>query len=169
MSNYFAKYLPVEGEIKKGDHFLYDKVVYLATNDGSDNVTVESEEWYHNRRQSKKVKLFLCSKDIQIGDITTRFPDILKTPDGNITITEENFNDLKYCALFKVIGEISPDAIWVKEGDNFVEEQIELRRRHPYIFHKTGQCMGGEVEGYNEWLPEYNEVRIKCSQCNTFH
>jgi hypothetical protein len=94
MKQYFAKYLPVEGEIKEGDIVI-----------GMDG---------------KKVKLFLCSRNIQVGDkvldIRTNTWKEVNNSCG-VELYKQKPNDIQ----FKVIGEISPNAKWVKEGDEFEE------------------------------------------------
>lgn len=69
--------------------------------------------------------LFLCSRDIQVGDkaIYDNKEVIIISYDERFLIwefegmpTPVNYNKE---LLFKVIGEISPDATWVKEGDEF--------------------------------------------------
>lgn len=66
----------------------------------------------------KEVQLFLCSRDIQEGD-NYQWQD----GDGNIghgikiTIVSPD--------AYKVIGPISPEATWVKEGDEFEEDRIK--------------------------------------------
>lgn len=166
---YFAKYLPVEGEIKYGDKVTVPELGI------ADYILPESAKV---PRGWKKVKLFLCSRDIKVGDKAT-----VEWENGDIEVNKEilmieedgkiyHFSD-GWCykeLAYKVIGEISPQVTWVKDGDEFSDEDdIKVVKRHPYIFHKTGQCMGGEVEGYNEWLPEYDEYQIKCPTCGEFH
>lgn len=102
-----------------------------------------------------KNKMFLCSRDIQIGD-----KDIhtgIMQDYGEEIVKEVKFQhqlDFMHCVsevneteLFKIIGEISPGAIWVKEGDEFDEREVEQRYRD-------------EDSRY---------YKIKCPQCNTFH
>lgn len=117
MKPYFAKYLPVEGEIKMGDKFRWiinDSVqgeVHTCTTEG------ERPEKY------KKVKLFLCSRDIQVGDKPIYMPSgQYHTVSG---ITELMLPEVKELGLFKIIGEISTEATWAKEGDGFDESQVE--------------------------------------------
>lgn len=66
---YFYKYLPVEGEIKDTEKYIYlgypvDNVVFTYTKDSSGPPL--PFELATLKRQ--KVKLFLCSTDIQVGD-----------------------------------------------------------------------------------------------------
>lgn len=68
----------------------------------------------------EKVKLFLCSRDIQVGDEITN---------SNYYNTSLKVDELPlrkaYKNWYKIIGEISSDATWVKEGDEFTEDQIK--------------------------------------------
>lgn len=99
---YFAKYLPVEGEIKEGDKFIHtelnEKGIYTAINIDAnfiDSVRGEGDEFSDPVvpiRYCKKVKLFLCSRD---------------NPD-------------------EIIGEVSEDAKWVKEDMEFSQEDIDI-------------------------------------------
>lgn len=113
MKNYFTKYLPVEGEIKAGDkHICLDNGLVCDTR--ADMV------YFVNNENHKKVKLFLCSRDIQVGDIVkTRYYEGLKDFHcGNEGARQAAINN----GSFKIIGEISPDALrYVKEGDEFDE------------------------------------------------
>ena len=108
MKKYFAKYLPVEGEIKEGDHF--------------DSVNGELPGSLHTR-------LFLCSRDIQVGDMAKD----LNQPLTDFYVDEKNLELIKkgnddfyeHMNLYKVIGEISSEATWVKEGDEFDKEETK--------------------------------------------
>lgn len=67
-------------------------------------------------------KPYLCSKDIQVGDLVF-VPN--EEEAGNVT----DDTDLTYWKeknSYKVIGEISPEATWVKEGDEFDEEDFKI-------------------------------------------
>lgn len=181
MSKYFAKFLPVQGEPDLGKMCLFQGRVEMYTE-------------YHWREYCQcevdnvpntiqKVQLFLCSREIEVGDKMESYVPVGEHPytreegicldylkeDDTYTYRLSDGSKTNcgagYC--FKVIGPISPQATWVKEGMEFDEEEVKLIERHPYIFHKTGQCIGGEVEGWNEWLPKYNECQIKCRCCNT--
>jgi hypothetical protein len=72
----------------------------------------------------------------------------------NVYVTAPTYNngaEVTVCGwnLYKVVGIISPDAIWVKEGNTFTEEDIH-------------RCFSGDalVTG---------TVKIKCPTCKTFH
>lgn len=164
---YFAKYLPVEGEIKEGD--------YIDTLGGVIQKLHKGEIPFPF---SKKHKLFLCSRDIQVGDKVERFEsdsywgeyhkgkevrEIKPTAKGSLDNGESLLillggggevvgNWFYMREFFKVIGEISPEAIWVKEGDEF--EDIEIN--------KYAQVWDTRV-GYREF------VQIRCPTCKNFH
>lgn len=197
----FAKYRPVEGEIKKGDNFwiknvkgknsLFEKVephpewkileedgLHLSAKKvGTELVmTVAITE-------CTKVKLFLCSRDIQVGD---------KVLDKNgkeweTAELQKDFFDNKKQALesglYKVIGEISPEATWVKEGDEFDEEDVQIK------YHTIHECLCQKSLGYEdeacshysggtnkyvdgcyrkEKLSTSYEIKVK-GQCGHFH
>lgn len=156
MKLFFAKYLPEGKQYPCNCKIIYDKV-------------------YNN---CCGVKLFLCSRDIQVGDKITL--------DG-ISFTEfTRLKELskvyapKFDSYFKVIGEISPEAIWVKEGDEFEEEDIKYSIAIIYNggtdkIVNYGLFTFNKLQKYFDehlWMKEnhkYLVCKIKCSQCNTFH
>jgi hypothetical protein len=115
MLPYFAKYLPVKGEIKEGEICFVD--------DGQGNTGyLPFKKVYTTQGEPfpKKVKLFLCSRDIQVGDKCVGFTG------GewfDVTVSDPT----KLIDTYKVIGEISPEATWVKEGDEFDEDEWRER------------------------------------------
>lgn len=118
---YFAKYLPVEGEIKKGDITDYGLIVKPIFRSGK-SWRVKQDDNYIDLKYDvlpKKVKLFLCSRDIpKKGDYVVNNLDLLH----GIAQHDLNEGEIKDNEYTKVIGEISREAIWIKEGDEFDEE-----------------------------------------------
>lgn len=134
MKSYFAKWLPVEGEIKDGDEYL--------THTGERKIASIPKE-YNNPHVPyydgyKKVQLFLCFKDIKIGDtvwdiLNKKFVDVDTSFIANETSSGKNvpcwylktepktFHETEF--LIKVIGPISIEAKWVKESDEFDENE----------------------------------------------
>jgi hypothetical protein len=120
---YFTKYLPVEGEIKMGDKF-YEEGLGIGTRTNKKGVY-----------DFQKVKLFLCSRDIQVGDKvidTDEYNSVLTVVEGDAK-TQLGLPDDQVTVLvgrtlgcLKVIGEISSKAYWVKEGDEFQDDQVKL-------------------------------------------
>lgn len=204
---YFAKWLPVEGEIKDGDYWQHPDGPVFPYTEAHAKGPIKT-------LKPKKVKLFLCSGDIQVGDnilwekqtycADEKYKDYigkvykLEAPLGkglgmivlknyypkksidecrNSIITsmsrwnkewtkeqiEENairnqetsgdlhlkvgYNISEYDVI-KVIGEISPEAKWVKEGDEFDSSDL--------LFQEKYFEMGNP------------KIQIKCPCCGSF-
>lgn len=144
MGKYFAKYLPVEGGFKR-----------VVKND--QGIPID----YH-----QEVKLFLCSRDIQVGD---KIWDKI----GEIYIEVNNKKALELYYKYnngnwiKVIGPISPQALWVKEGDKFDENQLAYSS-------KEIECGPFELSQFTRQEcsfleTEELEILVKCPTCKTFH
>lgn len=182
MKKYFVKYLPVEGELESGDITKLGTVTYTCGSEpdrDDDVVYIRDKEGkeggYWNDFNIKKLKLFLCSRDIQVGDkISTIFDNrvchgIIKDDLDKKWLIESSFTGVKIDKdkSFKVIGEISLDAIWVTEGMEFDEDEINI------------WAWDGEDEwnfSVEEWLTEEQEhkydnfkIEIKCPTCKTYH
>lgn len=116
--------------------------------------------------------LFLCNRDTYYGG----------TPDKGTYIDISIGTDM--VTATKVIGQISSDAIWVKEGDGFTEEEVSILE-YAYVSQgrniDTDEDLSGQIipmylltddlSDYNAW--EYKSVgitvKILCSNCKTFH
>lgn len=137
MKEYFAKYLPVEGEIKReiGGMKIFDSkgiIQHIAED-------VQLELLPNLNKICKKAKLFLCSKNITFGNNNIRWEQSPYTfsswsrdkDNKKINLfTEVKGRRIDISSLesecFKIIGEISPEATWVKEGDEFEEKDIKI-------------------------------------------
>lgn len=136
---YFAKWLPVEGEIKEGDFSILASGRVLPVNEGRYRMLKRT-----GRPHVTKVKLFLCSRDIQDND-KVYYQDSNSNEGGSDWSGEATVmyyqNDLKMFMIdlvhtttgvaeeeiFKIVGEVSPAALsYVKEGDEFDESDIML-------------------------------------------
>ena len=161
---YFTAYLPVEGEIKEGDKY---------SSEGYNEPKTASADWSKSTcsfYDVYKVKLFLCSRDIQVGDkvIYEATPllgeKVVKSIDDKLVTT--NDGDKTYSHnLIRVIGEISSDALsYVKEGQEFDENKVCI-----YAF-------DGQDDNYfsiEEWDEEkyhveYWHIEVK-GPCGHFH
>jgi hypothetical protein len=138
MKPYFAKYLPVEGKIKKGDKYIITKASDLGTKFGYDTgyigtAAIDFLPQAQKDQEAKILKLFLCSRDIQVGDTVKA---LLTNNDFIVEKTDDSTGEVYYIAYgilcparnaVKVIGEISPDATWVTEGMEFDRNDFEMR------------------------------------------
>ncbi len=152
MKTYFCKYIPVEGEIEIGDMYFFGKALLKKT-----------EEKY--QRNCKKAKLFLCSRDIKIGDT-------VKILGGSNNDYDIKFKDELNSGAdwYKVIGEISPEAIWVKEGDEFSIEDIQLWvYNHNSQITRTTVMKEYEVALKSSEKYRLNPIKIKCPTCKQYH
>lgn len=139
MNKYFTKYIPVEGEIEEGDYYFDGTLL---------NQKLSSESWRVGKSW-RKVKLFLCSRDIQVGDKIKDEGDLSQEFELNNEYYLRLYKEKGCTNHFKVIGEISPDAIsYVTEGQEFEES-------------KVGRCF------YGDTCPG-GKVKIK-GPCGHFH
>ena len=192
MKKYFAKYLPVEGKIKDDDYFEEEDITgkkYILKNLGPLSLLP-----HDHLKSRQKVKLFLCSKDIEVGDIVKE--QLLNGKLENFTI--HTLNDIDLDKQFKVIGEISSDAIWVKERDEFdktdfinkkfvkllsVPESYPLRNADLNAYYDYNKNFVGTTQVYviddycsspsfeidDEYLEFITVCCIKCPTCKRFH
>lgn len=171
-------------------HFTYYNLLLVSTQQTLQYVvrvplklTAMSKKYFtrHLPIRGGEENLFLCTRDIQPG---MRVVCLLSTHYGKEFDVQMELGQLKievepgrwewnpkqepYPFVFK-IGKVSSEAKWVKEGDEFDEVEIELVMSSGYRFVKTGQCMGGEVEGYSESVPKHIvHIKIK-GPCGHFH
>lgn len=146
MKPYFAKWLPVEREIKEGD-------AYKVNHSGEIKIAPGNKSDYMYE-YVQKVKLFLCSRDIKLGDVAYN-DEFCPYPNGQLLETNSLVMDhgMMTPDSFKVVGEISSETTWVKEGDTFEENEINIISIRQW----TGEDFQSET------------VQIKCPTCKTFH
>lgn len=124
MKTFFAKYLPVEGELNKGDiSFWDDSEGFLSEKFFT---VTESVLAHAYAMRWKKYKLFLCSRDIQVGDTYHYSITEIDVCDSEIRLEQiKEQEKLHGQKRFKVIGVVSSDALsYVKDGDEFDAEQL---------------------------------------------
>lgn len=181
---YLTKYIPVEGEIKERDKCIclfgnsgnkfnnefFDKVLdvnivrELTKTPNQLKFSNAYPDSLHYANDFQKVKLFLCSRDIKVGDDVYEHGRL-----ENIKMSGYIFGDhsIKTDLLFKVIGEISPDALsYVKEGMEYEEENIQYGLYHTSV----GRVAVVKKESFEKMQPEYyiKYVQIK-GPCGNFH
>lgn len=139
MKKYFAKYLPIEGEIKEGiivimragdrDHVGDRYIVKDIQPDGKCEMHCGMELHYANiddigkDKDYYQVKLFLCSRDIQVGD-DIQYPNGVKIQKNTMDKKDIDIMKLLPNGPFKVIGEILTPGII--ENQEFTEKEIEF-------------------------------------------
>lgn len=114
-------------------------------------------------------KLLLCSRDIQVGDIASAsYPstvtknamviesmDDMSVPHWRVKYNDDpEFYYWEKDVTFKVIGAISPEAAWIKEGDEFDETEV-----HRCFVHENVSTLSH---------PMKRKVQIK-GPCGHFH
>lgn len=159
---YFSKYLPVEGEIKQGEIIA----CYGADGEGP----VSYLKYTGEELGIQKVKLFLCTNDIQVDDKTGKEAEEYFIKNNTSYITGKQNLDIKFD--FKVVGEISPQATWVKEGDEFDEEDVKIwKSAEAYSSKLISEMLGKTWNDVRDAiLKEGNveKIEIKCPCCKTF-
>lgn len=217
--NYFTKWLPVEGGIKDGDWFKWQDEgtdsPYLFKCTGLTENTHLQVKWareygaYSNgidrgetnesgygdwaKCFAKKVKLFLCGRNIQDGDTiyseldkqyhkveygvesgySTFIPSGYWACDrydagssvGKMVVSIPKYNS------YKVIGEISPDALsYVKADEEYTEEQLSFYYRdetNKIIPFSYGKGIGKDPKG-TMWEKYSRTIQI-LGPCGKFH
>lgn len=159
MKKYFAKYLKVKEKPKIGDYIMpwgygmkVKKVTGISKEKdfwGNYDITVcEFDDTTLGIEICPKVKLFLCSEEDHYGE-----PDLGIYVDAKVTGTNS-------FSATKIIGEISPAAVWVKEGMEFDEDELAYQQRDGY-YTLISEATFEIAEGWT--------IMVKCSQCKKFH
>lgn len=116
---YFTKYLPVEGELQIGKYYWNKQ--HLT----GDLVANHLHLKILQSGKFQPAKLFLCSRDIQVGDIAYN-DKFHPYPNGDLCDTNSKVMDhgMTTPDSFKVVGEVlTPN---IKEGQEFTEKEIEF-------------------------------------------
>lgn len=147
--------LPVEGKVMQGKPAI-------APNG---NVFHKLEEpFFRNAEKDelKPAKLFLCTKDIKIGD---KVKERLTTGEW-MDWSVDNENDLDLEHQVKVVGEISPRAIWLRDGNLIPKDHIRL-------FHKAKigepERVLWKMQDLDERLRKEFYIAILCTNCLQYH
>lgn len=179
--DYYTLYLPVEKEeIQVGDHFASPKsgtnihpadriengIIYTKNPHGQKKFDIEKE-------RLKKSKLFLCSKKIRAGkafDKSVGWCSVVKIFDtvANVHYAEEEGVvklSRSHNSLISVVGEISPEVVWIKHWDKLSLDDIKLNSEE-----ETKQQDGFYERGVNDiYIGADGRVQIKCPTCKSYH
>ncbi len=182
LKEYFTKLLPTDGKIKDGELYLQ----YL------EGVGFPNEIRRYNGGaldcRDKPIRLFLCSKKIQVGD-KIKFqlvPNKSPWKDGEVLWVEADMTEIRldsettvvttadhFC--FKIIGEISPSAIsFVKGSQKFYDSEINIYLMDKKVpMEARGPFTIDEIDIFKEQVESrpdrfYFLVEIK-GPCGHFH
>ncbi len=114
----------------------------------------------------------LCSRDIQVGDEIYNNGGKLEFP---VQSEREKEVFTRNGSFFKVIGEISPNAIWVKEGDEFEESEIGywfsgMSNATPLSeLSNNDKSQESKKLAIERFQNKFKPVYLKCPTCNHFH
>ncbi len=132
-------------------------------------------------------KLMLISTDIQVGNKVRSFNypeqeerEVLNLRTSKKLVGAKDHSEIYHLAdiqypnevntaavsnFFKIIGKISPEATWIKEGDEFDKEELNYQcynKEKDYWYFAKYRGM------WEEALPEHRRIQIK-GPCGHFH
>jgi hypothetical protein len=179
---YFAKWIPIEGKVEEGDICKHSLTGFLGRLEywNSEKMGKRDEGYYLVNKDDfqgvsksylQKVKLFICSRDISIGDeivyigpdITLEaLPEELRFKTG-CKSTCTNPKTISREFWVKVIAEVSPKED-IKEGQEFDRNDFELR----WTNSKGENSLTMKDVDTEEESPVL-KAYFKCPTCGTFH
>jgi hypothetical protein len=181
---FFTKFLAVEGVPENGDVIMSSNGVCVVTG-GKARFGLPLYNFAYikeNIKNYRKAGLFLCS--LNFSEVFMHYDgiELKKEPypfeeDGNI----ENWLG----TIGAVHGEVSPEALWVKEGQYYWKSDFEIRtiplfaNKNPKFANwertETWSTIHDEVreKGLRERgstsMSKYSYVKFRCKQCETLH
>lgn len=132
MKPYFTKILPIDGKIVAGDWVIDINTGFKAP------LAAHAHEYakkLNEQTYNKRAALFLCTRDIRPGDRISDKEGIIREvhhfetvlPYGVFVFEPWPSDDEKWIHAmdaYKTIGQISEEARWVKEGDEFDGSEV---------------------------------------------
>lgn len=177
LMKYFAKFLPTEGTMEHATGLNQAEIGEI--------IDLKNRGFYKYLVEGKfqKMGLFLCSRDIKVGDEILIIKHSTSSEVLDKRIVEgykEEFDAFRIkdggyigrSISIKPIGEISKDAIWVKEGDEFEDDEINKQ-----FYDDSGSedsewfnwCPLHTEEDWRETPENWKRIQIKCLTCKNFH
>lgn len=160
MKTYFTKYLPVEGEIKEGSKVKHNGNIVTALKKEGEGDTWKTNGFPIYGSNLGLVKLFLCSRDIQIGDKVEISDSLSKYWDLE---SENDVRIAKDKGFYKVIGEVSPEATWITEGMEFDRNDFQM------IWSNGKQRKLSRYDLRDVEIEPILIAEFKCPTCKQFH
>lgn len=122
-------------------------------------------------------KMSLCSRDIRLGDEITWTGAGTNAGETPFGYKMKHDTPLTFGKMhqnwIKVIGEISPEAVWVTEGMEFNENQVIKGYKGWSINGVPGWHSEKEFREFTTYLPGIQLInpicKIECPTCKTFH
>lgn len=182
--SYIAKYLPEDGNVKEAKMVFYKGEVYehvhlLNNKDPKEYTFIRYEgqlSGYHEKWTALTIaKLYLCSNDIQLGNDVIGINMEGEFIKGELVNIGEFFCRIDENApsddmtevkdTYKIIGEVSSKATWVKDGMLFEESDFRmLLINQGYKIEQKSLEYVPESDRDN-WKPH---IQFKCKSCSTF-
>jgi hypothetical protein len=170
---YFAKFIPIDGQVKEGDMYQLLSVGLRGMEGypkwGNPKKFVGDNHDKLSRLTPpghiRKVKLFLCSRDIQVGDNVKERLTTGEWMDWHVY----NENDLDYDNQIKILGEISPNATWVGEDRMFTAEEVRFVHRSKVTGEPLTMNPLWEIDSVADRMRKEFYIAVKCPNCNQFH
>jgi hypothetical protein len=176
MKRFFSKLMTIEGKIQEGDFAMKEDGQIVYVNEAASKHLADS--W-------KRVRMVICDTQISVGnniwyysrDNSILFNDILAKIEGDNIFLEDDrmigypveYDSFHMCYLkktaFKIVGSVSDESKWVKEGIEFDEEDLNWM-----VYHNDEDTFFYPISNYekntNDWR---TTIAIKCPNCNIFH
>lgn len=162
---YFTKYVPTDGEVKKGDLVREPNgKIYVAGEFGEDTgfsyLYNLDGSFYDSSDFFDKIKLVVCTKEINIGDeVNWLFRGKLM---GDSVV------DISRLRGYKLLKELGGLTAWVSKRDAF--KIVGVVRTHP-VWAKEGMKLGKDdliAQGVGvNWDDNYGRYKfsLKCPHC----
>lgn len=165
MKKYFTKYLPVDGEPELGKMcFVNGKLDMYTEWHWREWINYDTFDKAH--QPIKAARLFLCSKDIQAGDKPIYMPSGKYHTVTGITQPMLDDNEVEKLGLYKALGKISLEAVWLSEDVVITEDEVKFQTSEYPPFEGDVDCT---EEEFTKSEAPFKKIKILCPICKTYH
>lgn len=126
MKPYVVKYLPVEGEIQEGDkaketYPINPRIVEVEKFNKDGMIKAKGDNKWYSPEALYKVKMFLCSRNIRVGDTCKMFVrntwmDYMITSTTDPSFIEDSIKDN---TLLKPVAKILDAVSWLEDNNEY--------------------------------------------------